>query len=311
VQGRDIKLGAKNLEQFRNFTNKLYNATNYLLLNSERFDDLQDIQVQTPLGLYIQSELHKTVKDIKTQIDTYKFNEAALSLYSFVWTLFCDWAIEYSKADKDSIKELGAIYKETLKLVSVFMPFIADYLYHRLDATDIKDGKSLMVMKFPDEKNIKRDIKAQRDFEMIKDIITSIRRAKVQIDMGNSLVPKAYIDIKNKKFDINSAEKYILKLAKVQSIELTSDKPSDCVVDISDDIIVYIPTQDIDTSRIKTKLENQKAKLQKEFDKLGVMLNNKKFISNAPEKVLYENKEKYDNIKQNINNIKKQMENIG
>ncbi len=310
VQGRDIKLGPKNLEQFRNFTNKLYNATNYLLLNHDRFEDLKDIEVKTPLGRYIQSSLHKTVKNIKVQIDSYKFNEAALGLYSFVWTLFCDWGIEYSKADKDSIAELGAIYKETLKIVSVFMPFIADNLYHRLNGTDIKDSPSLMVMAFPDEKNIAKDEQIEESFETIKTIITAIRRAKVHIDMGNSLVPKVYIETKNKDFDIDVAKKYIQKLAKVQSIELTSEKIADSVVDVSDDMTIYVPTADIDMSKIKTKLQNQKAKLSKEYDKLKGMLSNKKFIANAPQKVLDENKEKYAIIEKNIENIDKQMENI-
>ncbi|RLA75076.1 MAG: valine--tRNA ligase [Epsilonproteobacteria bacterium] len=310
VQGRDIKLGKKNLEQFRNFTNKLYNATNYLLLNYDSFENMADIKIKTAVGRYIQSRLNQTIIDIKKQIDSYKFNEAALSLYSFVWTEFCDWTIEYSKADKESIKEIGSIFKETLKLISPFMPFIADNLYHKLNNTTLEHSKSLMVQEFPDENNTTQDKAIEKSFDILKDIIISIRRAKVQIDMGNSLVPQVYVQIKDKNFDIKETKKYIEKLAKVKNVEQTNDKHKDCVVDVSGDIVVYVPTKDIDMSNIKIKLQNQKTKLSKEFDKLQTMLNNKKFISNAPQKVLDENQEKYNKLKQNIENINKQMENI-
>ena len=114
IQGRDIKLGEKNLEQFRNFTNKLYNASNFLSLNVDTFPDLKDINIQTPLGLYMQSKLSHAVDEVRNSLDSYKFNEAASTLYRFVWMEFCDWGIEYSKASKESIVELGSLFKETL-----------------------------------------------------------------------------------------------------------------------------------------------------------------------------------------------------
>ena len=177
VQGRVIKLGAKNLEQFRNFTNKLYNASNFLSLNVDTFPDLKDIEIKTPLGLYMQSRLSDAIDEVRTTLDSYKFNEAASILYRFVWTEFCDWGIEYSKASKDSIVELGAIFKETLKMVSPFMPFISDYLYHKLSGTSLEEGESLMIMNFP--KDVKKDEKIEEMFSIIEEAITAIRRACV------------------------------------------------------------------------------------------------------------------------------------
>jgi len=115
VQGRDIKLGAKNLEQFRNFTNKLYNASNFLALNVDTFPDLKDIEIKTPLGLYMQSKLSDAIDEVRGALESYKFNEAASVLYRFVWTEFCDWGIEYSKASKDSIVELGVNFQRDFK----------------------------------------------------------------------------------------------------------------------------------------------------------------------------------------------------
>jgi valyl-tRNA synthetase len=307
VQGRDIKLSKKNLEQFRNFTNKLYNASNYLQLNIDKFDDLNQIEVKTALGRYMQSRLSKAVDTIRSKIESYKFDEMAKELYNFVWNEFCDWGIEYSKASKDSIKELGAIFKETLKMISPIMPFISDYLYHKLSGTTLEDSKSLMVERFP--KDIKKDEQIEEVFNIIQEAIKTIRRAKVVIDMGNSKIAKAYIKL-NKQIDTNLAKPFIEKLAKVETIEFVNQKVENSIADISDNLEVYIPKDDIDMKPIITKLQKQQEKLQKEITKLTNMLNNKKFIENAPQQVIQENQQalqvaqqKYDKITQELQSL--------
>lgn len=287
VQGRDIKLGAKNLEQFRNFTNKLYNASNFLQLNVETFPDLKDITIKTPLGLYMQSKLSDAVDELRNALETYKFNEAASILYKFVWNEFCDWGIEYAKASKDSVVELGAIFKETLKMVSPFMPFISDYLYHKLSGTTLEDGDSLMIMNFP--KEIAKNQEIEDMFAIIEEAITAIRRAKVIIDMGNSKIAKAYLKI-NKNIDNEMAKPFIEKLAKVENIEFVLAKVENSITDVSDNLEVYIPTGEIDMTPIINKLTKQQEKLEKEIAKLSGMLNNERFVANAPANVLEENR---------------------
>jgi valyl-tRNA synthetase len=287
VQGRDIKLGAKNLEQFRNFTNKLYNASNFLQLNVETFPDLKDITIKTPLGLYMQSKLSDAVDELRNALETYKFNEAASILYKFVWNEFCDWGIEYAKASKDSVVELGAIFKETLKMVSPFMPFISDYLYHKLSGTTLENGDSLMIMDFP--KEIAKNQEIEDMFAIIEEAITAIRRAKVIIDMGNSKIAKAYLKI-NKNIDNEMAKPFIEKLAKVENIEFVTAKVENSITDVSDNLEVYIPTGEIDMTPIINKLSKQQEKLEKEIAKLSGMLNNERFVANAPANVLEENR---------------------
>ena len=287
VQGRDIKLGAKNLEQFRNFTNKLYNASNFLQLNVETFPDLKDITIKTPLGLYMQSKLSDAVDELRNALETYKFNESASILYKFLWNEFCDWGIEYAKASKDSVVELGAIFKETLKMVSPFMPFISDYLYHKLSGTTLEDGDSLMIMNFP--KEIAKNQEIEDMFAIIEEAITAIRRAKVIIDMGNSKIAKAYIKI-NKNIDNEMAKPFIEKLAKVENLEFVTQKQENSITDVSDNLEVYIPRGEIDMAPIISKLTKQQEKLEKEIAKLSGMLNNERFVANAPANVLEENR---------------------
>ena len=307
VQGRDIKLGAKNLEQFRNFTNKLYNASNFLTLNVDIFPDLKDIEIKTPLGLYMQSRLSTAVDEVRDTLEAYKFNEAASILYRFVWTEFCDWGIEYSKASKESIIELGAIFKETLKMISPFMPFIADYLYHKLSGTSLETSESLMIMNFP--KDIKKDEKIENMFAIIEEAITAIRRAKVVIDMGNSKIAKAYIKLET-NIDEEIAKPFIEKLAKVENIEFVTSKVENSVTDVSNNLEVYIPTAEIDMSAIISKLEKQKEKAQKEFDKLNGMLSNERFVANAPEAVVAENRQALEDIKIKLEKITNELSSL-
>jgi len=287
VQGRDIKLGEKNLEQFRNFTNKLYNASNFLQLNVETFPDLADIEIKTALGKYMQSRLSHAVDAVRETLETFKFNEAASELYKFVWNEFCDWGIEYSKGSKDSILELGAIFKETLKMISPFMPFIADHLYHKLSGTTLEEGESLMINSFP--QNIKKDEEAEAMFTIIEEAITALRRAKVIIDMGNSKIAKAYIKLDN-KIDTELIKPFIEKLAKVENIEFVDAKVDNSITDVSDNLEVYLPTGEIDMTPIISKLSKQKEKLEKEIMKLNGMLSNERFVANAPAEVIAENK---------------------
>ncbi len=287
VQGRDIKLGAKNLEQFRNFTNKLYNASNFLQLNVDTFPDLKDIEIKTPLGIYMQSRLSDAIDEVRNTLDTYKFNEAASTLYKFVWNEFCDWGIEYAKASKDSVVELGAIFKETLKMVSPFMPFISDFLYHKLSGTSLEEGDSLMIMNFP--KEIAKNQEMEDMFAIIEEAIVAIRRAKVIIDMGNSKIAKAYIKL-GKNIDKEVAKPFIEKLAKVENIEFVDAKQENSITDVSDNLEVYLPTGEIDMTPIINKLSKQKEKLEKEIAKLSGMLSNERFVANAPANVIEENR---------------------
>ena len=307
VQGRDIKLGAKNLEQFRNFTNKLYNASNFLQMNVDTFPDLKDINIKTPLGLYMQSKLSTAVDELRNALETYKFNEAASILYKFVWNEFCDWGIEYAKASKDSVVELGAVFKETLKMVSPFMPFISDYLYHKLSRTTLEDGESLMVMNFP--KQIAKNKEIEDMFAIIEEAITSIRRAKVIIDMGNSKISKAYLKI-NVKIDNEMAKPFIEKLAKVENIEFVLAKVENSITDVSDNLEVYIPTGEIDMSPIIDKLTKQKEKTQKEFDKLNTMLSNERFVTNAPEAVITENRKALEDARAKLEKIEAELKSL-
>ena len=310
AQGRDIRMSTEKLEQNRNFTNKLYNASKYLQMNVDTFPDMNGFCVETDLGRYMMSRLNYATKEVRANLDEYKFNDAALVMYKFLWNEFCDWGIELSKADKGSIVELGAIFKEAMKLLHPFMPFITEYLYHELSGTSLEDSESIMIKKYPHKVKQRKE---EAKFEIIMDAIISIRRAKVLVDLANQKIEKAFVKIDG----ISDADKdmmlpFITKLAKVEILEFTDSKIQNSVSDISDKCETFIPTDSIDLSSIISKLTKQDEKLQKEIGKLNGMLNNERFVANAPEAVLEKNrtllsdaKSKQEKVLEQLNSLQK------
>ncbi len=310
IQGRDIKLSNDKLLQVRNFTNKIYNATNYLLLNESKFEDLENITLHSELAKYIYAKFQTCVKDVRENLDNYRFNDAANTLYKFFWDDFCDWGIELSKAEKSSVKELGSIFKEALKLLNPFMPFISEYLYHKLSDTELKTSPSIMISKYPKFKEQDKNI--EKIFSLLIESIVGIRRAKSLIDLGNSKIEKAYIKFNDKKIkdEIKAYMNFIMMLAKCEQIEFSEEKLPKAICDVSENLEIFITLENVDLSGILTRLENQKNKLEKESFKLNSMLSNEKFIANAPKEVVEQNKEALENLKIQLEKISVELQNL-
>ena len=304
AQGRDIKLSSDRLGQYRNFTNKLFNASRFLLINEEKFADLADIEIKTDLGRYILSRYAVATKSVRANIDAYRFNDAAMDIYRFFWGEFCDWGIELSKADKESVEELGAIFKDSLKLIHPFMPFISEYLYHELSGTTLEDGDSIMVMEFPNLTN--QDSEIENVFSLVMEAIAGIRRAKATLDLPSSAVDTVSIKL-NKDIDLSAGSKYISKLTKVENINFVTQKVENSVADVGDNLEVYISLEGIDLAPIIKRLEAQKIKLEKEVGKLNGMLSNEKFVANAPKDVLTKNRELLKNAKSKLEKVESEL----
>lgn len=208
VQGRDIKLSDEKMKLVRNFTNKLYNASKYLLLNESKFANLSDVKIETKLGKYMLSRFNECVREVRENIDAYRFNDAANAIYKFLWDEFCDWGIELSKADKGSVRELGAIFKEAMRLLSPFMPFISEYLFHELSGSNLESASSIMIEAYPQANE--RDLQIEKTFELVIEAIVAIRRAKATIEQGNSKIAKAFIKLnKGVELDMNLDSNYL------------------------------------------------------------------------------------------------------
>lgn len=308
IQGRDIRLSEEKLVQVRNFTNKLYNAHKFLLLNEKNFSNLDEIELKTDLGIYMKSRFFACVKETRKNLDEYRFNDAANTIYKFLWDEFCDWGIELSKAEKESISELGAIFKEAMKLLSPFMPFLSEYLWHELNGTNLENNASIMIKKYP--KITEQNGKIEAKFNIIIESIVAIRRAKATIDLGNSKIPLAYIKL-NENLNLENELKFIKLLAKCDDVKFVNEKVADSVADVSENLSVFVPLSGVDLSEILKRLNAQKTKLEKEISKLSGMLNNENFIKNAPDEVVQTNKEGLENAKNQLSKVESEIRNLG
>jgi valyl-tRNA synthetase len=254
------------------------------------------------------SRFNLAVKETREFMDLYRFNDAATTLYRFMWGEFCDWGIELSKASKESVSELGSIFKASLKLLHPFMPFITENLYQRLSGTKLDEAESIMVMPYPKVEEIDEEIATQ--FNLAIEAIVSVRRCKTLIEKGNQKIEKASIKFSHKA-DTTLLKPFIEKLGKVEEITFVTQKPQNCVTDVSDNLETLISTDDIDMSAIIAKLSKQKEKIEKEINKLSGMLNNEKFVANAPEHVISENKKALQDAQEKMKKVVAELEGFG
>lgn len=302
AQGRDIKLSEKDMDLSKNFANKLFNASNFLMMyleqmGGEKFEELECFH--TPLGIYLDSRLQATIKELREALDSYRFNDGASVLYRFLWGEFCDWGIELAKASKESIQELGSVFLTSMKLLHPYMPFLSEYLYHKLKGTSLENEESIMVASFP--KSGKRNEEIEREFALIKDLITSIRRLKILLELGNQNVQSVAIKAQSQNPEL--LKTFVSKLAKVEDCEFVESKPENSIGDVGESCECFLSLANIDLSGIKKRLENQKIKLEAEVSKLNAMLSNENFVRNAPQAVIQTNQEGLRNAQEKLQKV--------
>ncbi|HIC10957.1 MAG TPA: valine--tRNA ligase [Campylobacterales bacterium] len=311
VQGRDIRLSEEKLEWSRNFTNKLYNASKYLIMNGGKFQKLDEVEIRTPLGKYMMSKFRQATQEVHSFLKSYRFNDGATTIYRFLWNEFCDWGIELSKADRDSIPELGAIFRESMKLLHPYMPYITEYLYQELGGDRLENSTSIMIQPYP--KGGERYIEIENEFNRIIEAIISIRRLKATIDLANKRVDRVFVNFGDIQLSQELAKRYIEKLAKVDEVVFVLDEVENCVSDIGNGVKTYISIESFDIAPILKRLSKQEEKLRKEIEKLEKMLSNERFIANAPSHVVETNRKGLSEAKEKLEKVleeKRKLEKI-
>ncbi|MDE7216601.1 MAG: class I tRNA ligase family protein, partial [Helicobacter sp.] len=257
VLGRDIRLSRSQLDISKNFTNKLYNAAQFLLLYHQNFTAKAP---QTPLGRYMHSRLSRATESVREALDSYRFNDGASVLYRFLWGEFCDWGIELAKANKESIPALGAGVLESMKLLHPFMPFISEYLYSLLSGVALESRDSIMIMPYPKAEFFEPS--AEESFASIIDTIISIRRLKANLDMPSAQLARVFV--KGENLDSALLQTFVPQLCKVQTLEIVRDVPPNCLADIGEHVAVYVEKSTLDLRPIIERLHKQAEKNHKE-----------------------------------------------
>ena len=316
--GRDVKLAEERVKGYKSFTNKIWNAANFLNLNDVVFEDHLEIKnIKLDTSKWILKELEVVQKKYFENIEKYQFHEIANQIYHFTWHTYCDWYIEFIKSDfkdpdkADETKKIsGWIYVQILKLLHPIMPFITEKLW-----LSLVDSKSFLISQ---NYNI---IKFDQSFDNSKiyikkiiEIVSSLRNLRANLNISYKNQIELFIDTKNESLKnfILKYQNQIESLLKTKSISyqsITSQKKSAFIV--LNDITILVPLKGIvDTDKEIQKLKNKKNiyknKLKSVFDKL----NNKAFIEKAPDNVIENFKIQEQDIKFSIENINEIMNTI-
>jgi len=308
--GRDISWDMKRLDGYRNFCNKLWNASRYVLMNTEEHDcGLVNKEVEFSLAdRWIKAQLQQTIQTVHEAFDSFRFDLASQALYEFTWNQFCDWYLELTKPvlfkgtdaqQRGTRQTLVETLETLLRLMHPIMPFITETIWQRVvPLTQFeKNGDSIMIQHFPQFDETIVDKKASEDLEWVKQFIIAIRNIRGEMDIAPSKpLPVLLNNVSaddQRRLDEN--EQFLSALAKLESIKVltASDVIPACATAVIGDLSVLIPMAGlIDKEAELARLTKAIEKLDKDAQKVRGKLNNENFVAKAPEAVIDKEKAK-------------------
>ena len=320
-QGLDVLFSPKGLEVGRNFINKLWNASRFVLMNIEDDlpDDLPDKNLKLP-ELWILNRLQFAISRVNKHLDNFNFNEAAKVIYEFTWSDYCDWYIEISKTRFYKNEES---YTNTVKIVSKYVlkkiiillhpyaPFVTEEIWSKIKKQSDSD---LIITNWPmiDKKWINKSL--EDEMKILKNLISSVRTIRSQMNVPPNRLCSMVVQCNNQQKSILNSHSLIIKsLAKIDNINMTQDakKPAQAATAIVDNMEIFIPLHGI------IDLDLEKSRLQKRINELNMhlvtvnnKLENKDFLKRAPEDVVLREKDKKENMVLELEKITKNFDMI-
>ena len=316
---RDINFDVKRVEGYRNFCNKLWNASRFIKLQCKGYKKSKKFS-EDPIDKWIRSEFNKSLESYVDHIDNSRFDLATQVLYEFIWEKLCDWYIEFCKirlndqsisnAEKAKIKNsLLDIFEKTLKLAHPMMPFITEEIWQSFKETFKAKEKSIMISELPTKYLGTSNLK---NIESLRSVISGIRNIRSEMLIS----PKKDITIiveKNQSIKklLEQNKNYLLNLTKVKKIEFLSKNLPPSAISLVDGTKIHIPLQGLidPQSEIERNHKNLE-KFNKAFQGLKNQLDNKKFLLNAPKTLVQERKQNLKEISQKIVTTEKQIKTL-
>lgn len=314
--GNDIRYMPEKLDAASNFANKLWNASKFVLMNLEDYEDNTNELNLCYEDKWILSKLNTIIQEVTNNIDNFDLGVATQKIYDFIWNEFCDWYIEIVKTrlyDKENKTRKAAQYtlnkvlSDSLKLLHPVMPFVTEKIYKQLYNND----ESIMISNWPksDEKFNFKDEEEQ--IEKLKSIIVGIRNARNKMNVHPSKKAKL-IFVTNKYKDLIENSKLFLEKLGFGSetiIQETKENiDSNAISILESNLELYIPFEDlVDLKAEKERLENEKFRLEKEVERGEKMLSNPGFINKAPESKVQEEKQKLAKYKELLSAVEERL----
>ncbi|SPQ01215.1 Valine--tRNA ligase [Candidatus Sulfobium mesophilum] len=306
AQGRDVKFAEERVEGYRHFVNKLWNASRFILLNTggEKAPDNMSFESLDIGSRWILSRLAATAVDVNAALGDYRFNDAANSIYQFIWRELCDWYIEmvkpvlYEDSDgKERVKKcLLFVLDNTLRLLHPFMPYVTEEIWQHVAVTD-KQSASIVTAHYP--ALLQRDEGAEAEMDIIMETVTGIRTIRGELNLSPSLELRACVKTQSDKAEdvLKRNLAYLNKLARADISEIGAGvrKPGGAAAAVRDYVEVYVPLEGLLNIELEIdRLRKDEAKVEETIAFLNKKLLNEDFLSRAPQAIIAKEKEKYE-----------------
>ena len=316
--GNDMRFYVEKCEAMRNFCNKIWNASRFVMMNLTVEDNHLPEKLETE-DKWILSKLDRVIKEVCDNMDSFELGVAAGKIYDFIWDDYCDWYIELTKprlnggdetAKEGAQRVLLYVLVEILKLLHPFMPFITEEIWQALP----HEGDALMMQSYPVYDGSLNFPEDETSFGMVMDAIKAVRARRAEMNVPPSRKSRLII-VTDKAKAFNDGEKFICKLAYASGIEVRAELPesTDGMVSvITDNARMFMPMAElVDLEKERTRMEKELANAKKQLDGQIAKLANENFVSRAPEKVVNVEREKKAKLEALIENLEESLKNLG
>ena len=321
--GNDMRFYMERVEASRNFANKVWNASRFILMNFEKAEILEDMDVNslTMEDRWIISKVNTLNQEVTENMEKYELGIAVQKIYDFIWEEFCDWYIEmvkprlYNESDETkaaALWTLKTVLIDSLKLLHPYMPFITEEIFCTLQEKE----ESIMIAQWPVYKKKYNFKKEEEAVEIIKAAVKGIRNVRTEMNVPPSKKARVIVVSENPKIrDVfNNSKIFFATLGYASEVLVQEDKTgvdSDAVSAVISEATIYIPFAElVDVKKEIERLEKEKIRIEGELKRVNGMLNNANFVSKAPESKINEEKEKlekYTNMMEQITERLKQF----
>ena len=321
--GNDIRYIPEKVEAARNFANKVWNASRFVMMNFNEDIDFAKVDKNkfTLEDKWIISKMNNLIKEVTDNLEKFELGIALQKIYDFVWEEFCDWYIELVKPrlyDKDCDTRIEACFVlndiliKALKLLHPYMPFITEEIFMNLRHNE----ESIMISNWPVYQSENEFCKQEADMEFLKDCIKGIRNLRAQMNVVPARKTKIIFSVENEQDEkiVIQGMTFLEKLAYASSVSIGHDKENnldDFASIVNERACIYIPMEDlIDKELERERLLKEKNTLELELKRVNGKLNNENFVNKAPQKVVDEEKAKkekyqdmYDKVMERLSKI--------
>ena len=322
--GNDMRFYNERVEASRNFANKVWNASRFIMMNLDEKELKKPANFEKrPADCWIMSKCNSLVKDVTENMDKFELGIALSKIYDFMWDEFCDWYIEMAKypiyhADEDpeaanaALWTLREVLKKSLKLLHPYMPFVTEEIYSKL----VPEEESLMMSDWPvyeEEWNFPVD---ENIVDHYKEIIRGIRNVRAEMNVPNSRKATAFVVCEDEELGAGLAllGHAAQNMAALNELVIQKDKSGiadDAVSIVVPDATVYLPLEElIDFEQEIERLTKEEVRLTKEIARSNGMLNNEKFVSKAPAAKVQEERDKLETYQQMMAQVKERLEGL-